>query len=67
MGVTEDADVRLLPIQKGSPVFRELPAFIHDVTDGDAEAGQIDHSLGQKSVGQEWDRLLKLACLHGVG
>ena len=48
--MTKDADVRLFPIQKGSPVFCELPACIHNMTDGDAEAGQLDHGLWWKST-----------------
>lgn len=48
MRVAKDADVRLLTIQKGSPVFGELPALIHNMTDGDAKAGQFDHGLFRK-------------------
>jgi len=46
--MTKDADVWLLTIQKSPPVFCELSAFIHDMTDGDAEAGQFDHGLWWK-------------------
>ncbi len=48
--VAEDADVRLFAIQKGSSVLRELPAFIQNMTDGDAAACQFDHGLGRKSA-----------------
>jgi hypothetical protein len=43
--VAKDADVRSFAIQKGSPVLRELPAFIQNMTDGDAAACQFDHGL----------------------
>ncbi|MDZ4733460.1 MAG: hypothetical protein SGJ16_07730 [Nitrospirota bacterium] len=47
--MTKDADVRLLAIQKCSSVLRQLPAFVQNMTDGDAEAGQLDHGLGRKN------------------
>jgi hypothetical protein len=50
MSVAKDADVRLFAIQEGSPGLCELPAFIHNATDRDAEAGQSDHRLGRKSA-----------------
>jgi hypothetical protein len=50
MRVAKDADVRSFAIQKGSPVFRELPDFIQNMTDGDAVAGQFDHGLRRKSA-----------------
>jgi hypothetical protein len=49
MRVAKDADIRSFAIQKGSPVFRELPDFIQNMTDGDAVACQFDHGLGRKS------------------
>jgi hypothetical protein len=48
--VTKDADVWSFAIQKGSSVLRELPAFIQNMTDGDAVACQFDHGLGRKSA-----------------
>ena len=45
MRMPKDADVWLLTIQKGSPVLRELSAFVQNMTDGDAEARQFDHRL----------------------
>ena len=48
--VAKDTDVRSFAIQKGSPVFRELAAFIQNMTDGDAVAGQFNNGLGWKFV-----------------
>jgi hypothetical protein len=48
--VAKDADVRSFAIQKGSTVFCELPAFIQNMTDGDAAACQFDHGLERKSA-----------------
>jgi len=45
MRMIKDAEVWLLAIQEGSSVFRELPAFVQNMTDGDAAAGQFDHGL----------------------
>ena len=50
MRMTKDTDVWLLAIQKGSPVLRQLSAFIQNMTDGDAVACQFDHDLGRKSA-----------------
>jgi len=50
MCVAKDTDVGVFSIQKASPFACELPAFIHDVTDGDAEAGQFDDRLWWKST-----------------
>jgi hypothetical protein len=47
--VAKDADVRSFAIQKCSSALCELPAFIQNVTDGDAPACQFDHGLGRKS------------------
>jgi hypothetical protein len=68
--VTEDADIRLFTIQKGSPVSCELPAFIQNMTDGNAAACEIDHGLGRKYAlfiiidvagdGGDWSNLLQL-------
>jgi hypothetical protein len=68
--MTKDADVWSFAIQKGSPVLRELPAFIQNMTDGDAAACQFDHGLGRKSAlfiiidvagdGGDWRDLLQL-------
>ena len=45
MRVTKDADVWLLAIQEGSPALRELPAFIQNMTHGDAAMLWNDHEL----------------------
>ena len=45
MRMTKDADVWSFAIQKGSPVLRELSAFIQNMTDGDAAACRFDHGL----------------------
>ena len=56
-------------LQERSPLFRHLPAFVQDMTDGDAEACQFDHGLGLKSAlriidvaghGSDWRDLLQL-------
>jgi hypothetical protein len=47
--VTEDADVRSFAIQKGSSILRELPAFILNMTDGDAAMLRHDHKPTQFS------------------
>jgi len=43
--VTENIDVGLCAIQKGSPISRELSAFIQNMTNGYTEACQFDHNL----------------------
>ena len=48
MGMAKHTDIRLFAHKKGSSILRELPAFVQDMTDGDAEACQIDHRLGRK-------------------
>jgi hypothetical protein len=70
MRVAEDADVRPFAIQKGSSILRELPAFVQNMTDGDAAACQFDYGLGRKSAwfiivdvagdGGDWRDLLQL-------
>ena len=47
MRVAKDAEVWLFAIQKGSSILRELPAFIQNVTGGNAAACQFDHGLYQ--------------------
>jgi hypothetical protein len=68
--MTKDADIRLFALKKGSPFFRHLPAFVQNMTDGDAAAYQIDHGLGRKYAlfiiidvagdGGDWSNLLQL-------
>jgi hypothetical protein len=68
--VAKDADVRSFAIQKGSSVFREFPAFIQNMTDGDTAACQFDHGLWWKPAlflivdvagdGGDWRDLLQL-------
>jgi len=50
MRMTKDAEVWLGFLEKHSSVLRELPAFIQNMTDGDAAACQFDHGLGRKSA-----------------
>ena len=38
VGMAEHADVRLFALKKRSSAFRQLPAFVQDMTNGDAEA-----------------------------
>ncbi len=47
---TKDADVRLFAIQKCSSVLRQLPAFVQNMTDGDAATSQLDHDFGRESA-----------------
>jgi hypothetical protein len=47
MGVTKDAEVWSFAIQEGSAALRQLPAFVQNMTDGDAAACQFDHGLYQ--------------------
>ena len=49
MRVAEDADIWMFTFQERPPLFRHLPAFVQNMTDGDAAAGQFDHGLGRKS------------------
>ena len=48
MCVAKDADIGLFAFKKCSSFFRQFPAFIQNMTDGDAEACQVDHGLGRK-------------------
>ena len=48
VGMAEHADVRLFALKKRSSALRQRPAFIQDMTNGDAEACQFDHRLGWK-------------------
>ena len=50
MRMTKDADIGLFTFKKWAAFFRHLPAFVHNMTDGDAAACQFDHGLGQKSA-----------------
>ena len=49
MRVAEDADIWMFTLQERPPLFRHLPAFVQNMTDGDAAACQFDHGLGRKS------------------
>ena len=42
---TKDAEVWRAFLEERSPILRQLPAFIQNMTDGDASAGQFDHGL----------------------
>jgi hypothetical protein len=46
--VTEDADIRLFTIQKGSPVSCELPAFIHHMPESNTDSKECHHSFRWK-------------------
>jgi hypothetical protein len=46
--VTEDADIRLFTIQKGSTVFCELPALIHPMPESNADSKECHHSFRWK-------------------
>ena len=48
MCVAKDADIWMFVLQERSSFFRQFPAFIQNMTDGDAEACQVDHGLGRK-------------------
>ena len=48
VGMAKHADIRLFALKKGSSFLRQLPAFILNMTDGDAAACQFDHGLGRK-------------------
>ena len=46
--VTEDADIRLFTIQKGSTVFCELPTLIYHMAESDADSKECHHSFRWK-------------------
>ena len=48
--MTKDAEVWLIFLEERSSFFHQLPAFLQNMTDGDAATGQFDHGLGQKST-----------------
>lgn len=50
MRVTEDADIGVFTFKKCAAFFRHLPAFVQNMTDGDAAVCQFDHDLGRKST-----------------
>ena len=50
MRVAEDADIWMFTFQERLPFFRHLPAFVHNMTDGDAASCQFDHGLWRKST-----------------
>ena len=50
MRVAEDADIWMFTFQERPPFFRHLPAFVQNMTDGNAVACQLDHDLGRKSA-----------------
>ena len=50
MRVAEDADIWMFTLQERPPFFRQLPAFVQNMTDGDAAACPFDHGLGWKSA-----------------
>src|SRR5690349_21242675 len=43
--VTEDTDIGVFTFKRCAAVFRHLPAFVQNMTDGDAAACQFDHDL----------------------
>ena len=48
--VAEDADIWMFTLQERPPLFRHLPAFAQNMTDGDAAACQFDHGLRWEST-----------------
>ena len=50
MRVTEDADIGVFTFKKCAAFFRHLPAFVQNMTDGDAVASEFEHDLGRKST-----------------
>ena len=50
MRMAKDAEVWLVFLEERSSFFRQLPAFVQNMTDGDAAACQFDHGLGRKSA-----------------
>ena len=48
MRMTKDADIGLFAFKKCETFFCQLPAFVQNMTDGDAAACQFDHGLGRK-------------------
>ena len=69
MRVTEDADIGVFTFKKCAAFFRHLPAFVQNMTDGDAVACQFDHHLGRNFIllvaihvardGGDWSDLLQ--------
>ena len=49
MRMAKDAEVWLFFLKECSSTLRHLPAFVQNMTDGDAAACQFDHGLGRKS------------------
>ncbi len=45
--VAKHTDIRLFALKKSSPVLREPPAFVQNMTNGDAAACQFDYGLGR--------------------
>ena len=50
MRMAEDAHFGLNTFEKSAALFRQLPTLIHNMTDGDAEAGQFDHGFWWKAT-----------------
>ena len=50
MRMAKDAEAWLVFLEERSSFFRQLPAFVQNMTDGDAAACQFDHGLGRKSA-----------------
>ena len=50
VGMAENTDIRLFTLKKRSSVLRELPTFVQNMTDGDADADKLDHDLGWESA-----------------
>jgi len=50
MRVTEDADIGVFTFKTCAVVCRHLPAFVQNMTDGDAAACQFGHDLRRQST-----------------
>ena len=50
MRMTNDAEVWLVFLEERSSFLRQLPAFVQNMTDGDAAACRFDHGLGRNSA-----------------
>lgn len=50
MRVAEDADIWMFTLQERPSFFRHLSAFVQNMANSDAKAGQLDHGLGWEST-----------------
>ena len=50
VGMAKYTDIRLFALKKGSSVLCQLPTFIQNMTDGNADARQLNHGFGWQSA-----------------